>query len=241
VHLEGEQAFEGAVRGLVIDEVDGDLAVDLMDEVVALRDDDVFVPFGEVDLHGVALGGEPLVALVVDDDVLTVLHEDAASAFFVDHAVVRSVRMDVALVAADDPLAGFGHFLAAILDAGIAGGALDLGAQFEVLHDAAAPDEELVVGEMVRSLGLAGDRAVLDGPELRIAVPAGEGLAVEQGLEAVLGGEGSEGRQQESQQGREGLSHGRSYFVGNLTPVNGGCSNAGKWCVGLGPGLGLGQ
>ena len=128
VHLESEQAFEGAVLRLMVDEVDGDFAVDLMDEVVALRDDDVLVPLGEIDLHGVAFGGEPLVAFVVDDDALAVLDEDAASALFVDHAVVRGVGVDVALVAADDPLADLGQLLAAILDAGVAGGAFDLGA-----------------------------------------------------------------------------------------------------------------
>jgi hypothetical protein len=37
-----------------------------------------------------------------------------------------------------------------------------LAEHFEVLHDAAAPDEELVEGEMIRPLGLAGDGAVLD-------------------------------------------------------------------------------
>ena len=128
MHLEGEQTCEGLVLGVVVDEVDGDLAVDLMDEVVALRDDDVLLPFGEVDLHGVAFGGEPLVAFVIDDDALAILHEDTTAALFVDHGVVRGIGVDVALVSADDPLAGLRKFLAAILDAGVAGGALDLGA-----------------------------------------------------------------------------------------------------------------
>ena len=128
MHLEGEQAFERKIFRLMVDEVDGDLAVDLVDEVVALRDDDVLLPFGEVDLHGVAFGGEPLVAFVVDDDALAVLHEDTAAALFVDHGVVRGIGVNVALVAADNPLAGLRKFLAAILDAGVAGGALNLGA-----------------------------------------------------------------------------------------------------------------
>ena len=198
VHLEGEQAFEFAVLGVVVDELDGDLAVDLVDQAVALGDDDVLVPLGEVDLHGVTLGGEPLVALVVDDDALAVLHEDTATTLVVHHAVVGRIGMDVALVAADDPLADLRQRLAAILDAGVAGGALHLGAEFEILHDA-VPDEELIVGEVVRSLGLAGDRAVLDGPELGVAVPAGQGLAVEERLEAFLGRKRGEGDQQEGQ------------------------------------------
>ena len=228
MHLEGEQAFEFAVLGVVVDEFDGDLAVDLVDQAVALRDDDILMPLGEIDLHGIVFGGEPLGGLVVDDDALAVLHEDAAAALVIDHAVVRRVGMDVALVATDDPLADFRQRLAAILDAGVAGGALHLGAQFEVLHDA-VPDEELIVGEMVRSLGLAGDRAVFDGPQLRVAVPAGQGLAVEQRLEAILGGKRGEGRQQERQQGREGVSHEAVVFYALWTPVNGTCSNGGKW------------
>ena len=50
---------------------------------------------------------------------------------------------------------------------------------------------------MVGALGLAGEGAVLDGPQLRVAVPASEGLAIEQRLEAILGGQRGEGDQQE--------------------------------------------
>ena len=70
MHLEGEQAFEFAVLGVVVDEFDGDLAVDLVDQAVALGDDDILVPLGEIDLYGVMFGGEPLGGLVVDDDAL---------------------------------------------------------------------------------------------------------------------------------------------------------------------------
>ena len=61
---------------------------------------------------------------------------------------------------------------------------------------------------MVGALGLPGEATVLDGPEVRVAVPTSEGLAVEDRLEAVLGGKRGEGDQQESQQRREGVSHG---------------------------------
>ena len=52
---------------------------------------------------------------------------------------------------------------------------------------------------MVRALGLAGDGTVLDGSQLGVAVPAGEGLAIEDRLEAVLGGQRGKGDQQEGQ------------------------------------------
>ena len=82
---------------------------------------------------------------------------------------------------------------------------------------------------MVGALGLAGDGAVLDGPEVRIAVPTGEGLAIEDRLEAVLGGQRGKGDQQESQQRREGVSHGTVVFYAPWTPVNRPCSIGGKW------------
>ena len=94
--------------------------------------------------------------------------------------------MDVALIAADRPLADFRKFPAAILDAGVVARLLDLRPQLEVLHHTAAPDEELVVGQLLRARGLSGDAAVLDRPQLRIAIPTSQVFAIEQRPEAVL-------------------------------------------------------
>ena len=67
-------------------------------------------------------------------------------------------------------------------------GHAELGLQLEVARLAAAPDEERISFGGVFGGGLAGDRAVFDAPKLGIAVPALQGLAVEDRLEAFLGG-----------------------------------------------------
>jgi hypothetical protein len=62
--------------------------------------------------------------------------------------------------------------------------------QLEVLHGAAAPDEKLVVGEVLGALRFAGDGTVLDRPEFGIAVPTGEVFAVEEVDKTLFGERG---------------------------------------------------
>ena len=124
--------------------------------------------------------------IVADDDLLAARGQDAAVSLLVEDAGVRGVGASrhVGLVAADDPV---GRFLdAAILDARVAAADAILEPQLEVVDLALPPDEERVVLGRLLLGGLAGDRAVLDAPELRIAVPAVERLAVEDRLEAFL-------------------------------------------------------
>ena len=65
--------------------------------------------------------------------------------------------------------------------------------QLEVADVSLAPDEERVsLGRLV-GRRLAGDRAVLDAPEVGIAVPAVERLAVEERLKSRLVGRVSRG------------------------------------------------
>lgn len=52
VELDGEQAFERAFVGVVVDELGGGLAVDEVLEAVPLGEDNVFVPLADIDLHG---------------------------------------------------------------------------------------------------------------------------------------------------------------------------------------------
>ena len=77
-------------------------------------------------------------------------------------------------------------FLAAILDARVAADDLVLEPQHEVIDRSLPPDQERVALGRILLGGVAGDRAVLDAPELRVAVPAVEVLAVEDRLEARL-------------------------------------------------------
>ena len=71
--LKGEETLEGASGFVIVVELGGELTVDFMDEVIARRDDRVFVPLGDVDGDGVAIGGEPLLRRRIDDDGLAVL------------------------------------------------------------------------------------------------------------------------------------------------------------------------
>ena len=195
VHLKSEEPFKRSSRLVEVVQLHRELAVDLVDEVIALGDNGVFVPLGDVHGDGIAVSREPFLRLRIDDDGLAVLRDDAASALVVDHGVVRGGGVDIALVAADGPRAVFRQFLGPVLDAAVVvAGDLDLHAQLEVLQRAAPPDEELVVGEMLGTLGLAGDGTILDGPEFGIAVPAGEVLAVEKIGETFFGERGQGGQ-----------------------------------------------
>ena len=100
--------------------------------------------------------------------------------------------MNVALITTDGPLAHFRKLTAPILNARVVARLLDLRMKLEVLQHATAPDEELVILQRLRPLRLPRQGAVFDGPQLRIAVPTREVLAVEERFEAVLG----EGRSQ---------------------------------------------
>ena len=136
---------------MMIDEFRGGLAVDEVAEVVARRDDEVLVPLADIDLHGVVFAEVPEGAVGVEHDVVAVEAEDAAASFLVGHAGVLDGGVDVALIAGDDPRSDLGQLTAAILDAAvIVANDADGGTQFEVLHLAAAPDEEAVVRHGLR-------------------------------------------------------------------------------------------
>ena len=190
MELDGEEAFQRAFLLVVIDEFGGGLAVDEVAEVVAFRDDDVLIPLANIDLHGCVLAELPEAAVGIEHDVFAVEAEDAATLFLIGHAGVLDGGMDVALVAGDDPRGDLRQLAAAILDAAVVvADDADGGAQLEVIHFAAAPDEEAVVCHgFGRGIG-AGDEPVFDLPEFRVAIPAGEVAAVEERGEGVVSGE----------------------------------------------------
>lgn len=205
VDLEGEDAFEGAFGFFEIGELHRRFAVDLVHEVVSLRDDGVLMPLGHIGLDEVVLAREPFHAGGVDDDALAVLRDDAASAFLIHHRAVGRVRVDVALVAADGPFF-VGVLAAAVLDAGVVALLADFGLQFEVFDLPAAPDEKLIVGQLLRSGRVADDLAIFDLPKIRIAIPAGEVFAVEDRFKTVLRGSGRESKEREEDETFHGWS-----------------------------------
>ncbi len=207
--LEGQQPFQRAVGLVVVVQFRRDLAVDLVNEVIALGDDVIFLPFGHRHGDGVALGHEPLAGLRVGDDTLPVFGHNAPPPLVIEHAVVFRGRVDVALIAPHGPGAHLGKFLGAVLDAAVVL-ALDphLGAQFKVLEQASSPDQELIVGQVVRGLRAPRQNPVLDCPKLGIPLPATEVLAVEEVDKAVLRAEAVRQGHPEADKPDEGIFHG---------------------------------
>src|SRR5262249_24880521 len=93
-----------------------------------------------------------------------------------ENAGVAVTGLEIALVAADDPVADVG---AAVLNAGVPADDLVLQTQLKVIELSVAPDDERVPVGLIVVGGAARYRAVGDRPELGIAVPAVEARAVE--------------------------------------------------------------
>ncbi len=182
-----------------------------MHDVVAAADDGILVPvlvlvvagFDEFVLVGY-LADDVLFAVFINDHDVADRNEPAAGSFFVEEADGALGFHDVGLVAADDPLA---EFFAAVLDAAIVVVEAELDLEDEVFGLAVLPDEEGVALGGILGGGLAADDAVGDGPESRVAVPAGEVFAVEDGFEAVIGGCGRCGRDAADSDGGQNQNH----------------------------------
>ena len=211
VNLQREDAVHLPLLRIVVGHVDHQLAVDLLDEVIAVGDDVVLVPVVLLDglrqFVGVAELLDDLRLVVrADDGLLAAQGEDAAAALVVEDAGVLVLAVHVGLVAADDPLADLLRLLAAaILHAGVGEariGHAELELQLEIGRLAAAPDQKGVALGGILGGGLAGDRAVFDAPELGIAVPALKRLAVEDRLEAFVARGGAASDQQHDKQSK---------------------------------------
>ena len=92
------------------------------------------------------------------------------------------------LVAANDPFVAdlFSDVLRAVLDSRVAADDLVLQFQLEVTCLTTLPDDERVALGRVALGRLPGDRPILDRPELRVAIPVLQRLAVKDRLEAIL-------------------------------------------------------
>ena len=115
------------------------------------------------------------------------LGEDAAAALLVEHAVVRRVRVDVALRAGGaEDLSG----ARAVLDSGVAvAGEPRLEDQLEVSRQGLVEDQVRIGGERALRLDAPDDRALLDAPAAGLAGEARERAAVEERAELLLGAE----------------------------------------------------
>ena len=109
VQLEGEDAFGGGLRRLLIDNVDRHPIVDKMHQMIAIGDHQIVVPFFLANIGLKFSGGSQLrdfndFGLTVffnDTGALTALGQDAASAFFIEDAAVGVTGLKVGLIATD--------------------------------------------------------------------------------------------------------------------------------------------
>ena len=133
--MKREYAFKLAAFFVEVDHVNRLMAVNPVLHVIAFRQDAEVVPFVGLEFLELELADDPRLARGVDDDLLAGVSEDAAAAFFVEHAVViGAAGDDVALIARDDGFAEIGALGGAIVNAAVSlGSDFDLGAQFEVL------------------------------------------------------------------------------------------------------------
>jgi len=150
-------------------------------DVIAFRNDGVFVPLGDVNGYGIAFRDEPFSGIRIHYHALAILDNNASTALVIDHCVVGRIGVGIALVATNNPLPDLGHFLGPVLNARVVlPRDLEFYLQFEVLQSALSPDEELVVIQMVRAVGLPNNFTIFDGPEFWIPIPSGEIFTVEQ-------------------------------------------------------------
>jgi len=183
VELQGQDSAP-APHGLVlVGHLDHDAVVDLVDEVVAAGDDVEFVPFALANgrLERIVVTdflNDLRLVVIANDRLLAALRQDAAIPLAVQDAGVLVGRVDIRLVAAHNPACPFRLLEAAVLDAAVAAEDAEPDFQFEIIEFALAPDEEGVFLERRVGNRLAGDRSILDAPKLRVAVPAGQRLAV---------------------------------------------------------------
>ena len=185
VDLQAEPAA-GQVFWIAVIQLAHRYAVDGQSGLAAFDPDGVVVPVVGLD-HFQQPGGraefarDALGAVGLDEHLLTALGQDFPQRVFHDDAGPAAGGVEVGL-GADQGLAlglAGGALARAIIDAGIAALEFEFQAQLEVL-DLVLPDKEVVLGDPDGLGSVAGNGAVLDGPEARVAVPTGQVVAVEQ-------------------------------------------------------------
>lgn len=193
MHLHAEHPFHGAVLLIIIDQDRNDLAIEDMNDGVSLRDDVNLIPLRILDDLGqflvVADGGNDLAFAAFDgaSHLSPQRHKLSATFFIVISGMpyVASVLLftvDIELVSLHGELR-LGKLAAAIVDpavAAIADAIFNL--ELKILELAAAPDDEGVLLNLISRSDLTNERAILGAPVFWIAFPAGECLAIEDGL-----------------------------------------------------------
>ena len=194
VHLEGDDAALGSFCGFVGD-VDGELAVDVLLNVIPLGDDFVFVPVIFVDsgLNFLVItrfasdfeDGLCRFFALFDDDLLAAEGKNSTTFFLVKNTAVFVSVFEVGLVTSYDKFRSVDH-LAAVLDAAVGvffivtRGHFEFEGEGEIGGFATFPCDESIMRDRIFWGGFRGDSSVDHGPEFWIAFPVGEVFAIEE-------------------------------------------------------------
>ena len=184
VQLQREQAGMAREPGLVVVERRNPRAVEPHFQVRSARDDAVVVPRGRRTAEGPIVLGlakflRPPASVGRDGKTHAPGREGAAPAFFVNIPEVAFAQIDVRLIPFREAV---GQTLAAKQNARVGvrrSAKAKFRGQLEV-GDFALPVKKLVFCQGGVGRDLPGDRAVLDAPQGRVALPPGEGFSVEE-------------------------------------------------------------
>src|SRR5471030_34588 len=230
VQLDADEALHLAAGLIVVDELAHHMAIDQLDQDIAAGDDVGVVPIIGLDetLQFGAVPDRPHVGrLLAAAGVieLAAKGKETPGPLLIDLAGISLPCVDIELVALHDPPGDVGKFHAAVLDTAVSGvraGHSVLHLELEIGGLAIAPDAENVLLGLMDSRGFARDYAVFDAPEIRVAVPPLEALAIEDRPEAGffkrrdVGLGNARHCRQKSQTGQEAYPTGSNHHLSSL-------------------------
>ena len=207
MQLEADQPRHRSALHVVIQADRGDVSVHDVDERVAAGDEVELIPFARLEerlqhLGALEAADLPLGSVLGDVGNRAALGEEAAARLLVQLARILVVEIQIHLIAAEAPRVTGGsvrlalvrgQHLAAVLDAAVGRVHLDLDFQLEVSRRSAFPDQERIRSDGFLGRAFPDHDAVLDAPELRIAVPVLEERRLRAAAEAAAATAGRRG------------------------------------------------
>ena len=171
---------------MIVRDVDGGLAVDLMKQPISDRDNPQVIPLFAIEFFCIANGTEHFRFSVGRNfDTLSAGCDNATRSFSVKHAKIILAGVQVGLVTVQYEFFLVRDF-AAILDARVVARKTDFAAKLKITNFAALPDQKRIAGRRVFGGGLTDDRAVFDRPEFFDALPAGQVFSIKQDFERAF-------------------------------------------------------
>ncbi len=194
MQLNTDLAFHLSIRCVVVDENAHHMSVNQLDQNIFARNDANIVPIAVFDeasqLRVLSHRSDGAGLLTIGNHCdLPAQSKKTPSAFLINLARVLLLQIDVRLVAFHDPLRDLREFNASILDSAVAvlhAGKAVFRLEFEIRWLAPLPDTESVLFRLMSQSRLTDNRAVFHSPEVGIAVPTLQGLAIEDRLESLF-------------------------------------------------------